>query len=71
MIGLQYRIVYRKGSDNRAADALSRHPAPPAICAAMSSLVPSWIAAVTVNYDKDTYAQDLITKLALDSSAIP
>lgn len=26
LLGLQYRIVYKKGVDNAAADALSRHP---------------------------------------------
>ena len=25
LLGLQYRIVYKKGVDNRVADALSRH----------------------------------------------
>jgi hypothetical protein len=41
LLGLQYRIIYHTGSTNRAADALSRHPAPPAICAAVSALVPT------------------------------
>ena len=26
LMGLQYRIVYKKGSENRVADALSRRP---------------------------------------------
>lgn len=26
LLGLDYKIVYRKGADNRAADALSRRP---------------------------------------------
>jgi hypothetical protein len=30
LLGLQYHIVYRSGSSNSAADALSRHPSPPA-----------------------------------------
>ena len=34
LIGLQYQIVYRKGSDNGVADALSR--CPPAHLAAVS-----------------------------------
>jgi hypothetical protein len=29
LIGLQYKIVYRKGSTNRVVDALSWHPVPP------------------------------------------
>lgn len=57
LLGLQYRIVYRKGSDNRAADALSRHPAPPAMCAAITSLVPSWLSADSSSYDSDPVAQ--------------
>ena len=27
-LGLQYRIIYRKGADNEAVDALSRVPSP-------------------------------------------
>lgn len=40
LLGLQYKIVYRKGSDNRAADALSRSPLPTADCAALSVITP-------------------------------
>ncbi|XP_066380414.1 uncharacterized protein [Miscanthus floridulus] len=64
LVGLQYRIVYRKGTDNRAADALSRHPAPPAICAAVSTMIPSWIASVTATYDSDPSTQDIIANTA-------
>jgi hypothetical protein len=71
LLGLQYRIVYRKGSDNRAADALSRHPSLPAMCAAVTSLVPSWLSAVTSSYDSDPVAQEMIAKLALDPALIP
>jgi hypothetical protein len=42
LLGLQYRIVYQPGFANRAADVLSRHPAPPATCAVIiSNPVPS------------------------------
>ena len=62
LLGLQYRIVYRSGSDNRAVDALSRHPSPPAICAAVTSLVPSWVSVVIASYREDTFATTLLTK---------
>lgn len=71
LLGLQYRIIYRPGSSNRAADALSRHPAPPAVCAAVSTLVPSWISAVQASYTEDSTAKEMLSKLALDPSAIP
>ena len=71
LLGLQYRIVYRSGSDNRAADALSRHPSPPAVCAAVTSLVPSWISAVLASYRHDSFATTMLTKLSVDSAAIP
>jgi hypothetical protein len=71
LAGLQYHIVYRKGTNNRAADALSRHLAPPAICAAVSTMIPSWIASVTATYDRDPSTRDIIAKLALNSDAVP
>lgn len=67
---MQYRIVYRKGSDNCAADALSRHPAPFDVCALVTSLVPSWLSAVSSNYDNDLVAQDIIAKLVLDPTSV-
>lgn len=70
LLGLQYHIVYRKGTDNCAADALSRHPSPPALCAAVTSLIPSWLSAVTASYENDPVAQDIIAKLALDPTSV-
>lgn len=71
LLGLQCRIVYHKGIDNRAADALSRCPAPEASCAAITTMVPSWLTLVTSSYDGDSFAQDLLSKLALDPDAVP
>lgn len=71
LLGLQYRIVYRPGTDNRVADALSRHPAPSGVCSVVSTLVPSWSAAVLASYTSDPVATALVSKLALDPAAVP
>lgn len=40
LLGLQYRIVYKKGADNRVADALSRRIVHSEECFSMSSSTP-------------------------------
>jgi hypothetical protein len=47
MLGLQYTIVYRKGSENTAADALSRRPQPLGTLAAISSVQATWLQEIT------------------------
>jgi hypothetical protein len=42
LLGLQYTIRYRKGHDNRVADALSRFPETGAICDSISVVTPAW-----------------------------
>ena len=42
MLGLRYRIVYKKGADTRAADAMSCNPGPPqGDLAAITTAVPA------------------------------
>lgn len=65
LLGLQYRIVYKSGSSNRAADALSHSTTPISSCAAMSVVTPQWIQEVIDSYDGDEASQALITKLAI------
>lgn len=69
LMGLQYRIVYRKGIENGAVDALSR--APPGQLVAVSVSQPQWVEEVILSYDGDDHAKDLLTKLSLDSAAVP
>lgn len=71
LLGLQYRIVYRKGADNRGADALSRGTFVTGECSAVSALVPTWASAVVHSYANDPAAQDMLTKLALSPTAVP
>jgi hypothetical protein len=52
LLGLQYRIIYRKGADNGAADALSR--APPLLCVAVSFCQPQWLNEVLHSYQDDS-----------------
>jgi hypothetical protein len=70
LIGLQYMVVYRKGSENRVADALSRHPSPPAQPMALSGTIPVWLDKVQEGYNTNPKSQQLITALAADPHAI-
>ena len=71
LLGLQYRIVYKKGADNRVVDALSRRTAQTEECFSLSSSIPVWLEQVASSYAADSYAQSIITKLALDATAVP
>lgn len=69
LLGLSYRIIYRKGSDNRVADALSRHPVD--CCAAMTVARPQWFADIEQSYSSDAHVQSVITKLLLNPQSVP
>jgi hypothetical protein len=80
LLGLQYKIIYKKGCDNRVADALSRKSIHDSQCLAISSCVPWWLTDVVngwwltdvVNeYQLDEYTLSLMAKLALDPSVVP
>jgi hypothetical protein len=66
-------VVYKKGSDNRVADALSRRPDSHSATSflALSSCQPKWIDEIVQSYSDDVAAQDMIAKLVLDSSVVP
>lgn len=68
--GLQYRIQYRKGTENAAADALSCR-SHSEILAAMSSVQHQWLQELTLSYQSDPKACDLLTRLAVSPDAVP
>lgn len=66
MMGLQYRIAYKKGQDNRVADALSRHShTTPETVHVISTCVPCWLEEVANGYQNDPQSRQLISKLAI------
>jgi hypothetical protein len=66
LMGFQYQVLYKKGAENRAADALSRRPAADE-CSSISAVKPAWIETVTDGYASDPKATQLLTELALQS----
>lgn len=62
LLGLQFKLVYKKGSDNSAADALSRRPHQDVLFA-ISELTPSWTSDIQASYVNDEFAQKLIAQL--------
>lgn len=63
-------MEYKKGRENRVADALSRATHSDRIMA-LSIAVPVWIDQVTSSYDQDDKCLELPTKLSIDPQAAP
>jgi hypothetical protein len=64
LLGLQYKLAFKKGKDNGAADALSRkslHEETHAI----STSIPIWMEVVIDSYQQDPQCKQLLTELSL------
>lgn len=66
LIGMNFKIVYRKGKENVAAYALSWVAHLLAV-QAVSTVQPAWIQEVLNSYSTDPQAQKLLTQLAIAS----
>lgn len=66
LMGVQFKIIYRKGKVNIAADALSRVAHMLAV-QAVSSVQPAWIQEVVNSYATDSLPQHLLQMLAIAS----
>lgn len=63
LLGLQY--IYKKGTDNRVADALSQRAHGSVTYLAISVIVPQWCDEILQSYLTDLQAQQILSKLAV------
>jgi hypothetical protein len=63
-MGYNYKIEYKKGRENRAADALSRRPHL-VQSLAISTALPLWIQEVLDNYSSDAKCKELEEQLII------
>ncbi|WVZ70538.1 hypothetical protein U9M48_019198 [Paspalum notatum var. saurae] len=66
LMDLRYKIVYKKGCTNLAADALSRCQSQGTVTA-VSTCTPVWQDRVIEGYEDDPMAQKLLTELSVSS----
>jgi len=71
LLDMQYKIVYKPGSNNRVADALSRRAHEAAECLSISMSIPQWSQEVMDGYYKNSDAQNMLAKLVVDKNSVP
>lgn len=71
MLGLDYEVQYKKGTDNRVAYALYRRVEEESSVNAMTTVEPTWIQKILHSYDPDPTATQLLTKLISDPMGNP
>jgi hypothetical protein len=69
LLGLTYKIVYKKGVDNRVADALSRYiHVDTEELLAVSQCKADWLEAVAQGYLQDPVATEKLAQVAVKTS---
>lgn len=65
LMGLQLRIVYKKGMENRAVDALSRRNSDSeGSLSAISMCLPDWVQEIAEGYNSDPSTTRILEKMA-------
>lgn len=64
---LRFRIQYKQGPSNRAADALSRMNADENTVAAISVIQPTWLLILQEGYLEDSKAKTKLAELSVQS----
>lgn len=70
LLGFDYKIEYKRGKKNKAADALSRAPNL-LTCNPITVVVPKWITEVIATYINDEKCQALLAELTIDATSHP
>lgn len=71
LLGLDYEVEYKKGTENRVVDALSRRHGEESALNAITSVEPTWMEEVIQSYEHDPVALQLITTLISDPTGKP
>lgn len=69
LMSYQYKISYKKGTTNNAADALSQAPHPDVHLNAVSVAQPLWLQTLQLSYESNAVAQQMLSSLALQNSS--
>lgn len=67
LLGLQYKIVYKKVPDNKVADALSRQSEATQLFV-VSTCTLCWLEIIVEGYSQDDQAKQLLSELSLTGS---
>jgi hypothetical protein len=67
LLGLNYKIVYKKGKENVVADALSRNTTTEEFFA-ISECKPRWLEIIVEGYEQDPNTKQLLTELCVTGS---
>ncbi|CAH9120068.1 unnamed protein product [Cuscuta epithymum] len=71
LLGLNYDIQYKKGVENKVADALSRKELDKEGCYSLSTVKPVWVQQVLESYDKDPFFSQIIKEKLEDPVSHP
>ncbi|KAL2249963.1 UNVERIFIED_CONTAM: Transposon Ty3-G Gag-Pol polyprotein [Sesamum indicum] len=73
LLGLSYEVQYKKGNENRVADALSRveYDAEKLENYAISTQIPHWMQELQMSYEGDALFQPVIQAKVLDAQSHP